>query len=315
MRRGTRLSISTSIGRNDNITDRVKRNSFYRRNRDNIEAWSVIGPVLLYMLIFSIAPVIFVCYLSFTEWNGFTGLPEWVGVKNYVKMATPTYLNNIWQTFYIGIIIVALTIILPFFGALLLNLPIKGRDFYRTIWYIPVLTSSAVISQIVLRIIDPMTGPLNAALQAIGFERIEWQLSTFWMVTFIIVFQIWKSLGSGILLYLAGLQSIDNSIYEAAIVDGASAVRRLFRITIPLMRPIFSFVIVTSLIAIFQLFDPIYLISKGEPNGTTSVLVYRLYKDAFTDFQLGMASTISILILFISLIGTLVTMKISNKKG
>ena len=309
------MSISTSIGRNDNITDRVKRNSFYRRNRDNIEAWSVIGPVLLYMLIFSIAPVIFVCYLSFTEWNGFTGLPEWVGVKNYVKMATPTYLNNIWQTFYIGIIIVALTIILPFFGALLLNLPIKGRDFYRTIWYIPVLTSSAVISQIVLRIIDPMTGPLNAALQAIGFERIEWQLSTFWMVTFIIVFQIWKSLGSGILLYLAGLQSIDNSIYEAAIVDGASAVRRLFRITIPLMRPIFSFVIVTSLIAIFQLFDPIYLISKGEPNGTTSVLVYRLYKDAFTDFQLGMASTISILILFISLIGTLVTMKISNKKG
>ena len=315
MRRGTRLSISTSIGRNDNITDRVKQNSFYRRNRDNIEAWSVIGPVLLYMLIFSIAPVIFVCYLSFTEWNGFTGLPEWVGVKNYVKMATPTYLNNIWQTFYIGIIIVALTIILPFFGALLLNLPIKGRDFYRTIWYIPVLTSSAVISQIVLRIIDPMTGPLNAALQAIGFERIEWQLSTFWMVTFIIVFQIWKSLGSGILLYLAGLQSIDNSIYEAAIVDGASAVRRLFRITIPLMRPIFSFVIVTSLIAIFQLFDPIYLISKGEPNGTTSVLVYRLYKDAFTDFQLGMASTISILILFISLIGTLVTMKISNEKG
>ncbi len=309
------MSISTSIGRNDNITDRVKQNSFYRRNRDNIEAWSVIGPVLLYMLIFSIAPVIFVCYLSFTEWNGFTGLPEWVGVKNYVKMATPTYLNNIWQTFYIGIIIVALTIILPFFGALLLNLPIKGRDFYRTIWYIPVLTSSAVISQIVLRIIDPMTGPLNAALQAIGFERIEWQLSTFWMVTFIIVFQIWKSLGSGILLYLAGLQSIDNSIYEAAIVDGASAVRRLFRITIPLMRPIFSFVIVTSLIAIFQLFDPIYLISKGEPNGTTSVLVYRLYKDAFTDFQLGMASTISILILFISLIGTLVTMKISNEKG
>lgn len=291
----------------------LQRRSFWKRHSRNIEAWSLLGPVWLYMFIFSIFPLLFTLYLSFQEWNGVTGAPKWVGLANYIEFFTSAnYLRSIWQTFKIGVIGMAMGMTIPFFVALLMNYQIKGKNLYRTVWYIPVVTSYAVMSQIMLVILNPMDGTLNKFLMAIGLSRIDWQLSTFWMIFWVTIFGLWKGMGGSILLYLAGLQSIDPTMYEAAKVDGAGPGRRLFSITVPLMKPILSFVFVTSMIGMFQVFEPIYFLTKGGPNGSTVVIVYQIFRDAFTNFQFGMASVGSVVVLVIVLIGTVFSLRLSK---
>lgn len=284
-----------------------------RKYRTNLEAWSVLGPVMLYMSIFSLFPLFFVVYLSFTEWNAISGLPKWVGLQNYIKfLSSDLYLTSLVQTAKIGGISLVLWMVLSFGVALLLNQSIKGRGIYRAIWYIPVVTSYAIVSQIVLALLDPMDGGVNKFLMSIGLDRIEWQTSTFWMIFWVTLFGLWKGVGAGMLLFLAGLQSIDPSLYEAAKMDGANAWRRMTAITIPLLQPLTAFVFVTSVIALFQLFEPIYFITKGGPNGTTQVIVYRIWKDAFSDFQMGMASVGSVVILIIAMVSTLISIRLTK---
>lgn len=302
-----------SQGGSDGIIRVRKLQSFWYRHRRNIEAWSVLGPVMLYMFIFTILPMLVVIYLSFTEWNGFRGWPTWIGIKNYLIFFTDRYyLQSLWQTFYIGVIGLSLGIILAFFLALLLDQPIRGQGIYRVMWYIPVVTSFAVMSQILLVVLNPIDGQLNQFLLSVGLPRVDWQLSTFWMVFWVITFGLWKSLGVNALLFLAGLQSIDISLYAAAKIDGANAFQRVFYITLPLLRPIFSFVLVIGVIGMFQIFEPILLITKGGPSGSTNVIVYQLYKDAFTNFRFGMASVGSVVVLIMSLLGAILSLKLSR---
>jgi len=289
------------------------RRSFWRRHRRNIEAWSVLGPVMLYMFIFTILPMLVVIYLSFTEWSGFRDWPTWVGLSNYLIFFTDEiYLRSLWQTFYIGAIGLCLGIVLAFVLALLLDQPIRGQSIYRVIWYIPVVTSFAVMSQILLVVLNPIDGQLNQFLRSVGLPRMDWQLSTFWMVFWVVAFGLWKGLGINALLFLAGLQSIDPSLYSAAKIDGANAIQRTRHITLPLLRPIFSFVLVIGIIGMFQIFEPILLITKGGPNGSTTVIVYQLYMDAFTNYQFGMASVGSVVVLIISFIGAVISLRISR---
>ncbi|MFD0713306.1 carbohydrate ABC transporter permease [Paenibacillus sp. GCM10027626] len=294
------------------IVQKSKYGASQRRIR-NIEAWASVGPVMVYMFIFSFLPVMFVIYLSFTEWNGIIGLPQWVGLKNFVNFfSSSQYLNILWQTVYIGGIGLILGMTLPFLLALLLNLKIRGQSAYRTVWYIPVVTSFAVMSQIVIVFLNPMDGSLNNFLLSIGLQRVDWQLSTFWMVFWITIFIQWKGIGGGALLFLAGLQSVDPSVYEAAKIDGAGRWRRMVSITVPLMKPMWAFVFVMGINGMFQVFEPIYFITQGGPKGTTTVIVYQLWKDAFVNFQMGMASVGSVVILLIVMACTMVSLKLSK---
>ena len=279
----------------------------------NLEVWVIIVPVLAYYLVFNVVPLIAVFIISLFEWNGISGKPLFVGLENFrTLIVQDVYINAFRQTAYIGGIGMFASMTFGFFIALLLNLNIKGRGLFRTLWYLPVVTSYAIVSQMFTVMLNPMDGVFNKIAIKLGCEPIIWQNSTFWMVFWITVFGLWKGVGGTVVLFLAGLQSIDPSLYEAADIDGANGFHKMLRITIPLLKPITAFVFVTGIIGVFQLFDPIYFLTKGRPNGATNVIVYQLYKDAFVDFNMGVAGAVSVVILIVVFSLSLYSLKLTR---
>ena len=270
---------------------------WYRRHREGVTAWLLIGPILVYFSIFQAFPIVFGFLLGFFRWIGVNETPRFCGLANYWKFFTePMYLLALWRAFYIGSLVMVVNISVGFGGALLLNLPIRGRGVFRTIWYIPVVTSTVATSQMFLIFIDPSVGVVNRVLQQIGLTPIVWFHSTFWMVVWIIIYSSWRGIGAAAILWLAGLQSIDPGLYEAAKIDGAGGWQKFWYITIPGLKAIAIFVLVTGFIVALQIFDPVLFISQGMPWGTTEVIIYRVFRDFYGDFNFGMAGAGAVVI-------------------
>lgn len=283
--------------------------------RDALIGWSIIIPIFIYFAIVMLLPVIGVIALSFFKWDGFSSAPKWVAIKNFIDLMTSSsYLQAFKQTIIIGGIGMLGGILVGFLIALLLNTNIKGKGIFRVIWYIPVLTSYAIVSEMFLIFLDPVNGTFNNILVMFGKEPVIWQNSSFWMIFWITIFGIWKGAGGTAILFLAGFQGIDRNYYEAAMIDGANARQKIWYITIPLVQPMSMFVFITGVIGMFQIFDPIYLLTKGGPDGNTNVLVYQLYNDAFQKFDLGYAAAESVLILLLVGTATIISFIMSNKK-
>lgn len=286
----------------------------YRRNREGIVGYSLLFPMLVYFAIFSFFPVIFVIILSFTEWNGVTGFPKWIGFANFHRFFTADdYLETLIRAGFYGLTILFFCIIIGFLIANLLNQRIKGVGLIRTIWYLPVLVSFAVVSQMAATVLNPVSGVLKSMMVAIGMEPIIFQQSAIWMSFWLIIITVWKGVGGTVLIYIAGLQGIDPSLYEAARVDGANKFRLLWHITIPSLRPISMYIIITGIIGSFQIFEPVQLITDGGPLGQTNIILFRIFQDAFENFAMGMASASSVMVLLVSLVFTIFQYRISQR--
>ncbi len=276
-------------------------------NRHAFEAWLILTPILLYYLIFNVAPVVLNIGLSFTRWNGISGSPEWIGINNYLQYTRGDYPRIIFNTALFAVSALLLQTTIAFFIAVLLNQKIFGRGLYRALWYIPTLTSAAIMAQVALIFISPFDGVLNAILKALGQAPVIWTIQGNWMRAFIIAFTIWRGIGSPVVLFLAALQGVHPELYEAAMVDGASRWRLLRYITIPLLRPMILFVLVTGIIGGFQIFEAVMLISKGGPQNMTNVMLLQIYNDAFVNTNLGVASAgavvMALILLWFSLTG------------
>lgn len=286
----TTSSTSQSLPQAARETRATQRQQWRYKNRHAIFAWVVLIPVLLYFFIFNILPVLLNLVVSFTNWNAITQ-PDWVGVENYLRFLSPPYPTIILNTIIFSVAILLLQTIAALGVALLLNQKVYGRGVFRAMWYIPTLTSGAIMAQITLIFISPYGGVLNNILMSIGQKPVIWTLDPIAMRLVIIVFSVWRGLGGPIILFLAALQGIHKELYEAAQVDGASRQHLLRFITLPLIQPMIVFVLVTTFIANFQILEPILLISKGGPNNQTNVMLYQIYRDAFTNQDFGMAST------------------------
>ena len=151
-------------------------------------------------------------------------------------------------------------------------------------------------------------------MTALGLERVSWTQSTGWVTAVIIIICVWKGLGQTIVLYIAGLQSIPREIYEAAELDGASSLQSFAYITIPMLRNTTTFVLITSIIGAFNMFEPVQLISHGGPDGTTKVILYQIYDEAFNNFNMGMSNALSVLTLFIIGILSFINMRREGKQ-
>ncbi|QTH40347.1 sugar ABC transporter permease [Cohnella sp. LGH] len=286
-----------------------------RRNRDGVIGYSILFPVLLGFAIFSVFPALFVVYLSFAEWNGLEGGPIWVGLKNYVTFFNQgDYLASLARAGVYGLICLFFTTVLGFLIAVLLNQKVIGSSAIRTIWYLPALVPFAVISQMAVAVLNPVDGLLKQMMVRFGMEPIVFQTSALWMSFWIILLTVWKGVGGTVVIYLAGLQGIDTTLYEAARVDGASKAKTLWHVTIPSLRPITMFVLVTGIIGSFQIFEPVQLISRGGPNGETNIILYRIYQDAFQGFSFGMASASSVMVLLATLVFTIMQYR-NSKRG
>lgn len=284
-----------------------------QRNRQAVEGWLILTPILIYYSLFFIFPVAANLYVSFTSWSGVYQAPRWVGLANYRAYFNHPYPLILFNTLLFSISILVVQTVLAFFIALLLNEKVFGRGLYRALFYIPTLTSAAITSQVFFAFISPYDGIFNAVLKAMGQDIVIWTISTAWMRTFIILYSIWRGLGVPVVLFLAALQGIHREIYEAAKVDGASWWDQMRYVTVPLLRPMIIFVVVTSMIGSFQIFESVLLISNGGPAHTTNVMLLQIYNDAFVNTRLGLAAAGSMITAIVLLGFSITNMRLLSR--
>ena len=283
------------------------------RRRETREAWLILTPILLYFSIFFLFPVVSNLYISFTQWNGIRGAPVWIGLRNYLQYLKQPYPLIISNTLLFAVFGLICQTALAFMIAVLLNQKVGGRGVFRALFYIPTLTSSAVTAQVAFAFISPYDGVLNEILKLLGQPIVVWTIDPTWMRTFIVLYSVWRGVGGPVVLFLAALQGIHREIYEAAMVDGASGKDMLFRITVPLLRPMIIFVLVTGMIGSFQIFEAVLLMSKGGPQNMTNVMLLQIYNDAFVNTNMGLASAGSIVMAAILLGFSITNMRIMNR--
>jgi ABC-type sugar transport system permease subunit len=275
---------------------RLNRWRHNTRNRHTLEAWIILTPVLIYYAIFNVIPIVLNIGVSFTQWRGVFQRPQWVGFDNYLRYLEPPYPLILFNTALFAVTALVLQTVLAFFIAIALNQKLRARGLYRALWYIPTLTSAAIMAQIALIFISPYDGVINAVRSGIGLAPVIWPLEGNWMRLFLVLFQVWRGVGVPVVLFLAALQGIHQELYDAAEVDGAGGRQMMRFITLPLLRPMILFIAVTGMINSFQIFEAALLFTRGGPANLTNVLLLQIYNDAFTNFNLGIAGAGSVIL-------------------
>lgn len=253
-----------------------------------------VTPALVLFFVFSVVPVVFAFYLSFTDFR-ILRAPRWVGLANFqALLADGRFWISLRNTAEYALGYVPGSMALGLLAAVLLNRRLRGVTLYRTAFYIPVVTSIIVASIIWLWIYNPQVGLLNWALSLVGLPGERWLFDTRWAMPAIIVMSLWKNLGYVMVIYLAALQGIPGHLYEAAAVDGASGPACFRRITLPLLAPASFFIFVTSCISSFQVFGAVYVMTNGGPANATTTLVYEIYKNSFQALKMGYGAAESV---------------------
>ncbi len=274
----------------------------------------MIMPALLGTAIFILIPVAGSFFISLTRWN-LISPPDFVGFENYSKLLSdPLFYHVLITTIIYALAVVIFSITIPLILAVALNQKIKGIVLFRTAYFLPVITPMIVAAIVWSWIFDPNNGILNFMLIKTGISTPPlWLFDKFWAIIAIIIVSVWKNIGYNMIIFLAGLQGIPDSLYEAADIDGATSINKLFHVTIPMLTPTIFFVCIMSTISSFQVFDLIYLMTDGGPENATMVIVYWLFKNAFEFFKLGYASSIAYVLFIIILVLTLVQWKLRKK--
>lgn len=284
---------------------------------DSLVAWAFLLPMAIYYTIFSIIAVVFVIVLSFGTWNVLAGGFEnfrFSGLTNYIEIfSQPLYLKVFGNTILMGIIILVANMVFGLFLAIMLNKGLHFQNLQRLLWYLPVVVSMAVMSDIFGKmLVNGREGTFNMILIRLGLAPVLWSESTFWMFFWIIFLTIWKSLGNTILYYIAGLNGIPQELYEVGKIEGCNVWQKFVYITLPMLKPMISFIFITSLINIFNIFEQVQLISQGGPDNSTEVVMFRIYNEAFQNFNMGISSALSVIVLVIVVIITTFSMKTIN---
>ena len=285
-----------------------------RKYQEWLWGYVFVLPVMIGFFLFMVYPMLNGISLSFTEWSGF-GPREWVGFANYVKMFRDAhFLKAVWNTVYYTLGILFLGVPLALFLAILLNQKfLKGRNLFRLIYYLPVVTMMAAVSMVWKWLLSPNYGLVNYFLGLVGLPKVNWLLDPHWAMPGLILMSIWKGTGFNAVIFLAGLQGIPKTFYEAAEIDGATAWHRFRYITLPLLSPTTFFVIITTMIHSAQIFQQAYILTEGGPREATTTIVFYIYKNAFEWFKMGYSCTQGVFLLFILVIATLVQWRIQKR--
>lgn len=276
----------------------------------------LVGPNLLLFAIFTYWPLLYNGYLSFVRWDMIAPVKRWVGLNNYIQLFTSREFHLVLlNTFIFTIASVAIICVFGLFMALILNQALRGRNGARAIIFSPVMLSGAAIGLIWIYIFDPRFGLMDIFISAVGLESPNWLLDTKWAMVAVILVHAWKNVGFAVVIFLAGLQAIPAELYEAAVVDGADARRRFRHITLPGLRPVVFFLLLTTSLTAFQAFDIIKVMTNGGPVNATTTLIYYLYQQGFVGFNAGRAGVTAIVLFVVMLIFTLVQFRLENRRG
>lgn len=268
-------------------------------------------PSIIFYLTFLGIPMVYAFYVSFHKWP-VAAAPTFVGINNYIKTLTndPLFYTALRNTFYYTAVTVPAGMVLAMGLAILINGIIEQlRGIFRTVYFIPVVTSLVACAFIWKWLYQPMFGLFSQILATIGLPKLMWLQSTSLAMPSIMLMSMWKGVGFTIILFLAGLQGIPQVFYEAAWIDGAGRWQLLTKITIPLLRPTIVFVLVIGTIYGFQVFTEMYLMTAGGPLHTTRTIVLHLYERAFDYFQMGRATATAFILFLIIIVFTYVQLR------
>jgi multiple sugar transport system permease protein len=252
------------------------------------------GPVIVAFLLFNLYPMALGLYLSFTDWN-ILSPPVWSGLKNYNTMLVgdPLVWQSLWQTLYYALASVTGTTVVSLLLALALNQRLRSIGIYRTFFFLPAVTSLIAIAMVWRWLYNSEYGLLNGLLNLFGVPALNWLGDDTLAMPAVIFMSVWRSAGFNTVLFLAGLQGVPQEYYEAAQIDGANGWRRFLHITVPLVSPTTFFVVVNGLIGSWQVFDQVYILTRGGPHLTTVTVVYLIYSNGFEWFKTGYAAALA----------------------
>ena len=294
-------------------------------NRDTAAAYAFLAPTVIHFAIFFAGLVLLSLALSFTDYDLFN-LPSWLslhdwkaiwsGLDNYKEMLfhDPNFWPTFWRTALYVFLVVPTSIAAELALALAVNTKLRGIKFLRATYFIPVVASAVAVSLVWGWILNSQNGILNWVLSFFGIGEIGWLSNSKFAMPSVAMVQVWRGLGEGLIIFLAGLQAIPQHLYEAAELDGAGPWRKFWHVTWPLLTPTTFFVLVLEVIGSFQVFDIIYLLTHGGPGRATTVYNFRLYFEAFRNFHMGYAAAMTWVLFVVIGVLTLIQFRVLNRR-
>ncbi|MEU8323530.1 sugar ABC transporter permease [Nonomuraea sp. NPDC048881] len=286
-----------------------------RSRRDWLWGYGLIAPMALGLAVFYLWPIVQTLYLSFTE-SGVFGGQTWVGLDNFIALLGDEEMAGALRNTLLYSVLVLVGVPLSIVIAALLNVPgLRGLGFYRTLYFLPVVTMPAAVGLTWRYLYNGDFGPINYLLGLVGIDGPYWVSDPEFAIYAVAVVGIWTSLGYNAVLFLAGLQGIPKHYYEAASIDGAGRVRQFFRITLPLLTPTTFFVVVITLINTLQVFDLVYLMidTKSPALAGSRTIVYLFYEQGFVQNSRGYAAAIAVVLLALILMLTAVQFRLQRR--
>ena len=297
------------------LASRVHRRRSLERETA-ISAVIMLFPVIFFFIFFVYYPIGWSFWLSLTHYNIFANESTFIGFENFARLFKDTvFLDSFGHTAFYAFFYVLLAVSLSLVVAVLLEKVTGDRlkSIYKFIYFIPVVSPLVVVSVIWLWLYEPQMGLLNYVLSWFGIRRQAWLLNPDLALPSIIAMSVWKALGYNMIIFVAGLKGIPIQYYEAATVDGASGYQQFWRITLPLLKPITTFVTVMSVIGSFQVFTQVWIMTQGGPVQSTTTVVYNIYENGFRYFQMGYASAMAVVLFVIILFFTVVQLTLSKR--
>ncbi len=282
------------------------------RKRSNLAGYAFIAPNLLGFFAFTIFPILFSLAISFTDWDYTQGLGaiNWNFGKNYLDLWSDSwFVNSFRNTLVFAVVVAPLTVVIALVVSVLVDQFAYGKKGLRMMLLLPYVSNIVAISIVWVMMYAPF-GPFTQLVKALGVENPPAWLGDYdWALPAVMLMSIWAGIGYAVLIYTAAIQGLPKELYEAAEIDGSTGIQRFWQLTVPLLSPTTFFLMITNLVAAFQVFGQIMVMTRGGPGDSTSVLSYYIYTSAFSFYKMGYASSIAWVLFVLLLVVTLIQWK------
>jgi ABC-type sugar transport system permease subunit len=280
-----------------------------RRVREHLVIYALLSPSLAVIFGFHLLPVFWTLYLSLTA-SGMLGTPRFVGLDNYLRLVdNPVFLTTLRNTVLYAVAVVPSVIVISLAVALVLHQTHVLQGFFRGAVFFPLVSPVVIAALAWTYVVHPTVGPLNFLLGQVGVPPVNWLGDPNVAIFSIVLLEIWRGFGFYVVVFFAALQGLPAHVYEAARLDGASGLRLVWEITIPLLRPVLGFAFIMATIWNFQLFDSVFVLTRGGPMYSTSTVSWYVYEQAFSYDRVGVASTMGVILLGMILTLSLVQLR------
>lgn len=292
------------------------RTGFFSRENERV-GYLFVAPASAHLLLFMVFPIGFSIYLSLHNWNSPDVLDApFVGLANYLRLTKDSaFWHAMTNTLWYVVLSVPLGMAVSLLMAVVVNRKMPAINFFRGVFFLPVITSWVAISVVWITLLSPNSGVVNYLLTLVGLPGQHWLDDPRTAMMALVVITVWKGAGFQMVIWLAGLQAVPADLLDAAAVDGANPWKTFWNVTLPLLFPTTFFLVITGVIGGFQVFTPMYVITKGGPLGSTDVAVYHIYVRAFREFDMGYASAEAWVLFAVIFVATLLQLWVGRRTG